>query len=132
MIGLDSNVVVRHLAQDDPVQSPKATVLIERELTATEPGFVRVVAMAQTAWLHGTSVWAERAANRARVRAMLQNDSFVIECEQEVFAATTVGKEERGSFADALIAALGVKAGCTKTVTFDRKAARLLEFALLE
>jgi predicted nucleic-acid-binding protein len=50
MIGLDTNVVVRYLAQDDPVQSPKATELIERRLRAENPGFVSIVAMAETAW----------------------------------------------------------------------------------
>jgi predicted nucleic-acid-binding protein len=34
----------------------------------------------------------------------------------------------RGSFSDALIAALGAWAGCTATVTFDRKAARIPGF----
>jgi predicted nucleic acid-binding protein len=51
MIGLDTNVVVRYLTQDDPVQSSKATELIERGLTEEDPGFVSVVAMAKTAWV---------------------------------------------------------------------------------
>jgi predicted nucleic-acid-binding protein len=29
MIGLDTNVIVRYITQDDPKQSPKATHLIE-------------------------------------------------------------------------------------------------------
>jgi predicted nucleic-acid-binding protein len=40
-------------------------------------------------------------------------------------------KEGHGSFADALIGALGVKAGCSSTLTFDRKALRLPDFELL-
>ena len=51
MIGFDTNVIVRYLTQDDPVQSPKATELIERGLTEEEPGFVSVVTMAETAWV---------------------------------------------------------------------------------
>jgi predicted nucleic-acid-binding protein len=45
MIGLDTNILVRYLVQDDPVQSPKATELIERQLTQQNPGFISVVAM---------------------------------------------------------------------------------------
>ncbi len=131
MIGLDSNVVVRHLTQDDPVQSRKATKLIERELTEASPGFVSIVAMAEIAWvLERAYGLSDRQIARA-FEAMLQTDSLVIQCEQEVFAAMTVVKEGRGSFADALIAALGAKAGCTNTLTFDRKASRLYGFALL-
>lgn len=39
MIGLDSNVIVRYLAQDDPVQSAKATELLERESQRRETWF---------------------------------------------------------------------------------------------
>jgi predicted nucleic-acid-binding protein len=40
-------------------------------------------------------------------------------------------KEERGTFADELIGALGPRAGCSRTLTFDWKALRLAEFELL-
>ena len=39
MIGLDTNILVRYLAQDDPVQSPLATDIIEFRLTEGNPGF---------------------------------------------------------------------------------------------
>jgi len=47
MIGLDTNIIVRYLAQDDPVQSPRATEIIERQLTEGNPGFVSIVAMVE-------------------------------------------------------------------------------------
>ena len=52
----------------------------------------------------------------------------MIESEQEVFTAMIALKDGRGSFADALIGALGAKAGCSRTLTFDRKALRLPDF----
>ncbi len=42
MIGLDTNILVRYLTQDDPLQSPKATEIIERRLTEETPGFVSI------------------------------------------------------------------------------------------
>ena len=48
MIGIDTNVLVRYLAQDDPVQSAIASEFIEKRLTARDPGFVSVVAMTET------------------------------------------------------------------------------------
>ena len=128
MIGLDTNVVVRYLTQDDPVQSPKATALIERGLTEEEPGFVSVVAMAETAWvlerIYGLT--AEELA--AAIERMLEVNVLIVESEQEVFTAMIAIKEGRGSFADALIGALGAKVGCSHTVTFDQKALRLPAF----
>jgi predicted nucleic-acid-binding protein len=53
-----------------------------------------------------------------------------VENQQEVFIAMIALKEGQGSFADAVIAALGAKAGCSHTVTFDRKASRIPGFRL--
>ena len=128
MIGLDSNVLVRYLTQDDPIQSPKATEIIERRLTEENPGFVCVVAMAETVWVldraYGLAVYEIAAV----VERMLQANVLVVENEQEVFTAMIALKEGHGSFADALIVALGARVGCSRTLTFDRKALRLPGF----
>jgi predicted nucleic-acid-binding protein len=131
MIGLDANVLVRHLAQDDPVQSPKATQLIERELTEENPGFVSVVAMAETVWVLERAYRLSGPDIAAAIERVLQADVLMVESEQEVFTAMIALKQGRGSFADALIGALGVSAGCSHTLTFDRKALRLAGFKLL-
>jgi len=130
MIGLDTNVLVRYLAQDDPVQSARATNLIERRLTESNPGFVSVVAMVETAWVLERAYGLAGRDIAAAIERTLQVDVLVVEREQEVFTAMTALKEGRGSFADALIAALGTSAGCPRTLTFDRKALRLSGFAL--
>jgi predicted nucleic-acid-binding protein len=128
MIGLDTNVLVRYLAQDDPVQSPKATDLIERRLSEEDPGFVSVVAMAEAAWVLERAYGLSDAEIASAIERTLQIDVLAVESEQEVFSAMIALKEGRGSFADALIGALGAKAGCIRTVTFDRKALRLAGF----
>ena len=51
MIGLDTTILVRYLAQDDPVQSAAATEIIERRLTEDNPGFISIVAMVETVWV---------------------------------------------------------------------------------
>ena len=62
------------------------------------------------------------------IEQILQTDAFVVEDEQEVFTAMIALKEGRGAFADSLIGALGAKAGCARTLTFDQKALRLPGF----
>lgn len=64
------------------------------------------------------------------IEQILQTDTLVVENEQDVFAAMTALRNGHGEFADALIGALGAKAGCARTLTFDRKAARLPGFTL--
>ena len=50
MTGLDTNILIRYLVQDDPIQSPKATAIFGR-LTEANPGFVSLVAIVETAWV---------------------------------------------------------------------------------
>ena len=128
MIGLDTNILVRYLAQDDPVQSPKATELIERRLSEENPGFVSVVAMVETAWVLDRAYGLADREIAAAIERTLQADVLVVEDEQEVFAAMIALREGHGSFADALIGGLGGRAGCTHTLTFDQKASRLPGF----
>lgn len=128
MIGLDTNLLVRYFAQDDPVQSPIATEVIERRLTYEEPGFVSTVAMAETVWVLNRAYRLSRQAIVAVVETMLRTEMLVVESEREVFLAITALHEGRGEFGDALIGALGTKAGCSRTLTFDRGTLRLPDF----
>lgn len=130
MIGLDTNILVRYLAQDDPVQSTKATEILERRLTEKSPGFVSVVAMVETVWVLDRAYFLTAQEIASAIERLLQVDVLAIENEQEVFTAMVALKQGRGSFADALIAELGARVGCTRTLTFDRKATRLPGFEL--
>lgn len=130
MIGLDTNILIRYLAQDDPVQSSKAREIIEDWLTEEEPGFVSVVAMLETVWVLDRSYGLAPHEIAATVERILQTEVLLVENEQEVFTAMVALKQGRGSFADALIAELGTRAGCVRTLTFDHKALRLPGFEL--
>jgi len=130
MIGLDTNILVRYLTQDDPVQSRKATEVIERRLTEENPGFVSIVAMVETVWVLDRAYGLAPQEIAATVERMLQTDVLVVQNEQDVFTAMTALKDGEGSFADAVIAALGARAGCSCTLTFDQKALRLPGYQL--
>ena len=128
MIGLDTNVLVRYFAQDDPVQAKTATEIVEKRLTEQNPGFISTVVMAETVLVLDRVYRLSDAAIATVIERMLQADVFVVDSEQQVFAAMIALKDGLGSFADALIAALAADAGCSVTLTFDRKALRLPGF----
>lgn len=130
MIGLDTNILVRYLTQDDPIQSRKAIEIIERRLSLTEPGFVSVVTIAETVWVLDRAYNFSNREIAAAIERMLQVEVLVIQHEQEVFAAMIAFKQGRSSFSDALIAELGAQAGCLHTLTFDQKALRFPRFRL--
>lgn len=130
MIGLDTNILVRYLTQDDPDQSLKATEIIEQRLTEENPGFVSIVAMVKIVWVLDRAYSFSAHEIAAAVERMLQIDVFVVENEQEVFTAMIALKNGQGTFADAVIAAIGARANCSCTLTFDQKALRLPGFEL--
>lgn len=128
MIGLDTNILIRYLTLDDPAQSAKASEILEHRLTPHNPGFVSVVAMVETVWVLDRAYGLTNQEVATAVERLLQVEVLAIESEQAVFTAMVALKQGRGSFADALIRELGVRAGCTRTLTFDQKAARLPGF----
>ena len=128
MIGLDSNILIRYVTQDDPIQSAKAAEIIEQRLSEVNPGFVSVVAMVESVWVLDRAYGLSTQEIATAVERMLQTAVLVVEDEQEIFTAMIALKEGNGSFADAVIAALGSRAGCSCTLTFDRKALRLSGF----
>src|SRR5581483_2967371 len=128
MIGLDSNILVRYLTQDDPVQSHKATVLIERHLTEWAPGFVSVVALAETVWVLQRVYRISNEGIAIVIERMLGADALRVEHEAEVETALAALWEGHGDFADALIGAINAQSGCSRTFTLVRKALRLPGF----
>lgn len=130
MIGIDTNVLVRYLAQDDPVQSPRATRIIEQLLTEDRLGFISLVTIAETAWVLDKIYDMSDLEIAGAIERILQADTLQVQNEQEVFKAMIALKTGVASFSDALIGAVGSWAGCSSTLTFDRKAARLKDFEL--
>ena len=107
MIGLDTNILVRYLVEDDPVQSPKAKKIIEHDLMESHPGFISLVTMAETIWVLNRIYRLSNSELATVVERMLAADTLSIQNEQEVFSAMISLKTGTGSFADALIGALG-------------------------
>lgn len=130
MIGIDTNVLVRYLTQDDPVQSAQAAEILEQRLTRDEPGFVSLVTMAELVWVLQSFYEFTDKEIAAAIEGILAVPTFAVQNEGEVFAAIMALRMGLGSFDDALIGALSGWAGCSETLTFDRKAARLKGFTL--
>ncbi len=124
MIGLDTNVLVRDVAQDDPVQSARATQLMERELSQDKPGYVGLVVLAETTWVLQRRYRATANEIAEMVGDLLGTTQIVLENRAAVTRALTTALNGNCAFADALIAASPDVAGCTTVMSFDRGAVR--------
>jgi predicted nucleic-acid-binding protein len=126
MIGLDTNVLLRYIAQDDPKQSPRAIEIIERRLTEQEPGFVSLVTILEVVWVLKGLFQRSRQEIANDIEMLLAADTLEVQNEQEVYLAVVSLRNGRGTFEDALIGSLGTWRGCSATLTFDEDAAKRL------
>ena len=122
MTGLDTNVIVRYVTQDDPAQSRAATQLIE-SLSAEEPGFIGLVVMAELAWVLQKSYDSSRLDIGRVLESLLQTKELIIERAELVGQALRSFSAGRADFSDCLIERCADAAGCRHTFTFDRVAA---------
>jgi predicted nucleic-acid-binding protein len=123
VIGLDTNVIVRYLAQDDARQAAIATRLIEGSLSAEVRGFISVVTLAEVVWVMFSIYGASRTSIADIVEGLLTAPQLMMERADVLWRALKAYRESKADFSDAVIVELGSDAGCSKTVTFDRQAA---------
>ena len=130
MIGLDTNILVRYIMQDDPRQSPKATRLIEA-LSNESPGFVPLVAIVELVWVLGSSYDLGREQVASALELLLRSKELIVDRADQVVKALRVFKLGSADFADCLIERIASSAGCTATMTFDIGAAKSAGMRLL-
>ena len=119
-VAFDTNVIVRLLAADDPVQVAAARVLLAEATEIVLP----IVALAE-------AVWVMRRAFRVPLTTLTPIiERFVaderVRCDRSLVAAGIAMMHRGGDFADAVIEADGRRLGAETLVTFDEQAARLL------
>ena len=124
MIGIDTNVLVRYLAQDHVAQSARARRVIERDCTADAPGFVPLIVLVETVWVSDSAYHATRTEIGEIVRRLLSLRQLVVEDARTVWKALRVFEGSSADFADCLIQQIALKFGCDRVVTFDRRASR--------
>jgi predicted nucleic-acid-binding protein len=123
MVGIDTNVLVRYIAQDDAKQAALATKLIE-SLSTAEPGFISLVTLVEAVWVMEDVYAATRERIGDIVEGLLQSEALVVEAAESAWRALTSFRAGKADFADCLIARVCAREGCSVTWTFDRTAAR--------
>jgi predicted nucleic-acid-binding protein len=123
VIGLDTNVLLRFFAQDDPRQSPLADATMA-SLTEDDPGWVGLATVLEFVWAMDRKMRVAKPIICNALERLLLLESIVLEQDAIVASAVRQFRLTRADFADCLIAASARAAGCSRTVTFDTIAAR--------
>ncbi len=125
MIGLDTNVLVRLLTNDDPAQAEAAQRLLETQAGRDAPAFVDRVALVELVWVLQRRYGYDRDAIADAVVALLRTPALRLEDAARVIDAVRIYRGGHADFADVMLVLGAREAGCTALATFDRRAARL-------
>lgn len=131
MIGIDTNVLVRLFVADDPRQTSIALEFIRGRCTAEAPGFVSNVVLAEVAWILASGYGYSRVQIADAIERILETVQLQVESSTDLAAALEEFRVGSADFSDCLLGQANLTSGCTHTVTFDRKAAKLAGFKLL-
>lgn len=131
MIGIDTNILVRIIANDDPDQSSLARRLFADAATGGSPLFINDAVLCETFWVLRSVYRISPQIIADAFQRLADTKGTVFENEARVRAVISQCKEREGDFADLLIGAINREAGCSATCTFDRKAAQLPYFELV-
>jgi len=118
MIGLDTNVLVRYIAQDDIKQSALATNLIN-SLTKESPGFITLVSVVELVWVMQSCYQSTKQEVVKILETLTATRELMIENSETVIKAIRVFSNSKADFSDCLIERSANKAGCEYSATFD-------------
>ena len=131
MIGLDTNVILRYLLQDDPKQTTLANHIVDQVLSDRNPGFISLVTVLEMVWVLRSLLKQTPTEIATHLEHLLAAESLEVQNGQQVFEAAFALKRGTGEFEDALVGALNAWAGCSHTLTFDKRALRMPYFQLI-
>ncbi|MDE2481028.1 MAG: type II toxin-antitoxin system VapC family toxin [bacterium] len=126
MIGLDTNVIVRLLTNDEPEHVAVAQRYLQNRCSDSNPAWIGIIATIETVWVLQSRYRFDRATIADAFERILRAAHVVFEAEEHVTAALAEYRDG-ADFSDALMSRLNRAEGCTTTITFDRRAASQLD-----
>ena len=131
MIGLDTNVLIRYLVQDDPGQSRKATQVIVKRCTRDDPGFINRIVLCELVWVLESAYGYSKDTIVPVLEKLFRTSQLKIEDTQSAWTAFRTYQKGKADFADCLLGTTNRFGGCDGTLTFDQAAGKLEDFQLL-
>lgn len=132
MIAIDTNVLVRYIMQDDPIQSPIATRLIEQKCDEKNPALINHLVLCETLWVLQRTYGYKRDKLVPLLKQILATDCFEIPQRAVVWNAVYDFESHNADFSDYLICHSNKFLGAGLTYTFDKKAAKHKHCQLLD
>lgn len=131
MIGLDTNILIRYITQDDDAQADLARELIENQCSSQSPAYINLVVLCELVWVLSSAYEYVRSQICVALQQLLVTDCFEVEEHALAWDALRDYRAGTADYADCVIARLNRKSGAVHTYTFDKRAGSSAGFVLL-
>jgi len=131
MPGLDTNVLVRWLVDDDPEQSAQVHWLFKAARDRQDPLFVPITVMLELEWVLRSRYGFGRGILLNTLTALLETQELEFQSEDAIEQALAFYRQGQADFADCLHASHCAVHERSPMLSFDRKAQRLPGVAAL-
>jgi predicted nucleic-acid-binding protein len=132
MIGIDTNVLVRYLTEDDEIQSTKAIKLIDGYTGTHGAIFVNNIVICELIWVLERGYKYTKNQVTSVLKSILTTVEFGFEDHKILWMSAMEYEQSSTNFADILIGQLNSENDCSQTYTFDKKASSLSMFTIIE
>jgi len=123
LIGIDTNVLIRYLTQDDPKQAAKATNYLETNCSKEHPGYINHIVLCEVIWVLSHGYKYPKSNITEVIKQLFNTSELSVENPEQAWAALRDFEKGKADYSDYLIAHKNKQAGCSETITFDKKAA---------
>lgn len=120
MIGLDTNVLIRFLVEDDPRQAARVKQRFQTAIARRTPLYVPDIVLCETVWVLEDSYAFARGAISDTLEKLLAAGNLRFENAERAERALAAFRAGKGDFADYVIAEQAIAAGCETVLTFDK------------
>ena len=131
MTGLDTNVLIRYIVQDDLAQAKLASLIIESTLSEEQPGYINLIVLCEVVWVLSFAYKFSKNDIIKILKQILITNCFEVEASHLVWNALNNFVAFSSDFSDCLIAELNKEHDIKTTLTFDKKAAKHSGFTLI-
>ena len=129
--GLDTNVLVRYLTQDDEGQAEVAAKTIEGAAAKGEKMLIQPIILCELVWVLESAYEFPKTDLLRALEGVLRIAQFEIAEKDTVWQALSDYRQGKGDFSDYYLGRANEKAGAAITLTFDKTLRGLPRFQVL-
>ncbi len=132
MIGIDTNILVRYIVQDDEEQARLATSVLEGELDGKNQGLVSAIVLCELVWVLRRAYGYGKEQVVEVLRSLMSSADLVVDRVDDAWRALREYETGSADFTDYYMGQMNRTLHAETTYTLDRKAGTGNHFTLLD